>query len=356
MPPSAPSGNAWPPTSQRCGSRSPQRRPKWPRPGAPSTPRVRTSPPSRTGSTARSERRDRARVLAEALSADSAAERARRETAADRDDRVAASDFSDAAEATAALRDADTRATLDAGIREHEAALRAERDRLRELELELAGAPEDLIDLEPSSAALAAARDRWSRAVDQAAEASQTAARASRPHRPRADGPRCARRPRGGQRGHHPPGEHRRGARAEHPPDDPRVVRARRGARRDRARREPAPRRDDGRALPAAAHRRAAPPAGRRPDSDSRSWMPTPVRRGRRTRCRAARRSSPRSRSRSGSPRSSPPVPAACGSTRCSSTRASARSTPTPSNSRCAPSTSCARAAAPSASSATSRR
>ncbi|WP_457098973.1 AAA family ATPase [Microbacterium sp. P5_E9] len=122
-------------------------------------------------------RRDRARVLAEALSADRAAERARRETAGDRDDRVAASDFSDAAEATAALRDTDTRERLDAGIREHEASLRAERDRLRELELELAGAPEEVIDLEPSSAALAAARDRWSRAVDQAAEASQTSAR-----------------------------------------------------------------------------------------------------------------------------------------------------------------------------------
>ena len=50
--------------------------------------------------------------------------------------------------------------------------------------------------------------------------------------------------------------------------------------------------------------------------------------RGRPRRSPAARASWPRWRSRSGWPTSSPPRPAACRSTRCSSTRASARSTP----------------------------
>ena len=96
---------------------------------------------------------------------------------ADRDARVTASEFSDAAEATAALRDAAVRATLDRRIREHEAALRSERDRLRELELELAGAPEELVELSATAMALADARERWSSTVDAAAHAAQTLGR-----------------------------------------------------------------------------------------------------------------------------------------------------------------------------------
>lgn len=91
--------------------------------------------------------------------------------------RIAASDFADAGEATAALRDAGTRSALDRRIREHDAALRSERDRLRELELELAGEPEEPIDLSATAAALADARERWSVAVDDAAHARQTHAR-----------------------------------------------------------------------------------------------------------------------------------------------------------------------------------
>jgi exonuclease SbcC len=119
--------------------------------------------------------RDAARTAAESLAAQrttvAAAIRAREE----RDELVDASAFDDVAAATAALRDADTRAALDAGIRDHDASLRAERDRLRDLELALAGEPDEPIDLAVPRAALAAARDEWSRAVDAAAEAAQTA-------------------------------------------------------------------------------------------------------------------------------------------------------------------------------------
>ncbi len=78
-----------------------------------------------------------------------------------------------------ALRDAAERAALDERIREHDAALRAERDRLRELELELAGAPEELVDLTATATALSDAREQWSAAVDSAAHAAQTASRLS---------------------------------------------------------------------------------------------------------------------------------------------------------------------------------
>lgn len=102
---------------------------------------------------------------------------AAQDAAADRDARIAESDFADADEATGALRDAAARAELDRRIREHDAALRSERDRLRELELELAGAPEELVDLAKTATDLAAAREAWSATVDAAAHASQTLTR-----------------------------------------------------------------------------------------------------------------------------------------------------------------------------------
>ena len=76
-----------------------------------------------------------------------------------------------------------SRAALDERIREHDAALRAERDRLRELELELAGAPEELVELAATATALADARERWSTTVDAAAHAAQTAEPPARPAR-----------------------------------------------------------------------------------------------------------------------------------------------------------------------------
>ncbi|SFS15147.1 exonuclease SbcC [Microbacterium sp. cf046] len=122
-------------------------------------------------------RRRLGQTLADAH-ADSAVRRAAAEDArTDRDARVAASDFAGVEDATAALRDAPSRAALDERIREHDAALRAERDRLRDLELALAGAPDELVDLTITATALADARERWSGTVDAAAHAAQTLTR-----------------------------------------------------------------------------------------------------------------------------------------------------------------------------------
>jgi len=123
----------------------------------------------------------RRRRLAHTL-ADAHAEAVVRETAAaeavnDRDTRVAASVFEDVADAAGALRDAATLTALDQRVREHDADLRAERDRLRDLELELAGAPEVLVDLTATTTMLAQSRDRWSATVDAAAHAAQTLVR-----------------------------------------------------------------------------------------------------------------------------------------------------------------------------------
>ncbi|MDY0908702.1 SMC family ATPase [Microbacterium sp. CFBP9034] len=125
------------------------------------------------------EHRRLATALAAALSAAEAARAAARRSEADRDTRVEASVFADGPDATSALRDAVVRTTLDEQIREHDAALRAERDRLRDLELELAGEPEELVDTSASALALAQAREAWSTAVDLAAHATQTAERLS---------------------------------------------------------------------------------------------------------------------------------------------------------------------------------
>jgi exonuclease SbcC len=122
-------------------------------------------------------RRRLAQALADAHAEATVRDAAARDAMADRDARVAASDFADAAEATLALRDPAVCERLDARIREHDAALRAERDRLRDLELELAGTPEELIDLSATATALADARERWSATVDAAAHAAQTSVR-----------------------------------------------------------------------------------------------------------------------------------------------------------------------------------
>ncbi len=122
-------------------------------------------------------RRDLAQALAEAHADAVVRDAAARDAAADRDARVAASAFDGVTEAVDALRDAEARAALDQRIREFDAALRAEKDRLRDLELELAGAPEAPVDLTATATALADARERWSTTVDAAAHASQTLVR-----------------------------------------------------------------------------------------------------------------------------------------------------------------------------------
>ncbi|MFB8146844.1 AAA family ATPase [Microbacterium sp. NPDC056003] len=121
--------------------------------------------------------RSLATALHDTLTEADAAQASARRSADDRDARIAASAFSDVLDAAAALRASEARSSLDERIREHDAALRAERDRLRDLELELAGAPDELIDVAATALALEAARDRWSAAVDRAAHASQVAER-----------------------------------------------------------------------------------------------------------------------------------------------------------------------------------
>ncbi|NYF17857.1 exonuclease SbcC [Microbacterium sp. AK009] len=122
-------------------------------------------------------RRDRATRLAAARRAAEAATATADRAAADRDGRIAASGFDDAIAARVSLRTAAARDALEESIRAHEAALRAERDRLRDLELALAGEPEEPVDVAAAEAALVAARDAWVAAVDAAADAAATAER-----------------------------------------------------------------------------------------------------------------------------------------------------------------------------------
>lgn len=119
--------------------------------------------------------RDTAAALADALTAAARAADEAERAARERDTRLAATDFAEPTDAMAALRDEPTRAGLDAGVRNHDTALRAERDRLRDLELALAGQPAQPVDVSITRLALAAARDAWSGAVDRAAHAAQTA-------------------------------------------------------------------------------------------------------------------------------------------------------------------------------------
>jgi exonuclease SbcC len=123
------------------------------------------------------QRRTLAQTLVDAHTDATVRAAAAQDAVADLQTRIAATDFVDADEATAALRDTPERAALDRRIREHDAALRSERDRLRGLELELAGEPEEPVDLAATAIALADARERWSAAVDAAAHAGQTLAR-----------------------------------------------------------------------------------------------------------------------------------------------------------------------------------
>lgn len=92
-----------------------------------------------------------AHARAEAERAIVTAERAR----ADADARIEASVFSDTDEAAAALLDAAEADALADRISTHDAQLAATRARLLELELELAGAPEEPVDTAASEAALA---------------------------------------------------------------------------------------------------------------------------------------------------------------------------------------------------------
>ncbi|MET0672208.1 MAG: SbcC/MukB-like Walker B domain-containing protein, partial [Microbacterium pygmaeum] len=122
-------------------------------------------------------RRRLARELADALEVRLVRDAAAQAAQDDLNARVAASDFSHPDEATASLRDAAAREALTSTIRRHDVSLATERDRLRDLELELAGAPEQLIDVEIVGASVAAARAVWRDAAAAAARAAEAATR-----------------------------------------------------------------------------------------------------------------------------------------------------------------------------------
>ncbi len=98
--------------------------------------------------------RDAARSCASARDAAQRADAAHDAARTDAEERVAASVFSDAAEAAAALRDAAEIEQLATRVAEHDAQRTATRHRVLELELELAGTPDEPVDLAASQAAL----------------------------------------------------------------------------------------------------------------------------------------------------------------------------------------------------------
>lgn len=101
--------------------------------------------------------RDTARACARAGAEAQRADAGLAEAVADADARLEASVFDDASEASAALLGPREVDELAARIAEHDAQLAATRSRLLELELELAGTPDEPVDLVASQAALDAA-------------------------------------------------------------------------------------------------------------------------------------------------------------------------------------------------------
>lgn len=116
------------------------------------------------------------RIEAATRIVDTAAERSRRSAAldqasADLDDALATSDFDDITSAETALRSASEQATLESRVTRH--AVQREKERAILFDLELRTLPEDPIDLTSAETSAREARERWSRAVD---EASRSAA------------------------------------------------------------------------------------------------------------------------------------------------------------------------------------
>ena len=92
-------------------------------------------------------------------------------------DQVAESGFEDPATAVAALMTPQEREASDTRIRRHDTAREAERGRLRELELRLAGIDEGAVDVAAAEAAAEQSRAHWSAAVAAARDAETAATR-----------------------------------------------------------------------------------------------------------------------------------------------------------------------------------
>lgn len=125
-------------------------------------------------------RRELGRALLAASDEYHARATAAADTREDRDARIAASAFADDIAATAALRDDAGRRALDSRIRAHETALHSERDRLRELELDLAGVGDEAVDVAAAECAAGVARQGWDAAVTAAATAFEVSGRLTR--------------------------------------------------------------------------------------------------------------------------------------------------------------------------------
>ena len=122
-------------------------------------------------------RRERAQRLADAMAERASREALEADAVARRDARIRDSAFADAAEAEEALVDASGRDALEHAILDHDAAVRAEKQRLLDLELELADAPEELVDVAAARAAADEARAAWTRALEAESAAGQLATR-----------------------------------------------------------------------------------------------------------------------------------------------------------------------------------
>jgi exonuclease SbcC len=119
-------------------------------------------------------RRTAAQTLAKAMSTRADRDAEADAAVAERDARVGASEFADAAAVVAALLSEAEREGLSTRIREHDVAQASEVERLRDLELELAGQPDEPLDVAASAAALTEAKARWAQAVERAVRAERT--------------------------------------------------------------------------------------------------------------------------------------------------------------------------------------
>lgn len=123
------------------------------------------------------DRRDAVRAVIAALADLDARIRAAADARAALDEFLAVSAFDDEAAVHAALRDEAVRRRIDVEIAEHETALAATRRRLLDLELLLADAPDEPIDLAPTTSAVEDARAAVEAAAAAHADAAATAAR-----------------------------------------------------------------------------------------------------------------------------------------------------------------------------------
>lgn len=122
-------------------------------------------------------RRRTAQRLAEARRAHEVALERRQDADRKLDAEVAASSFPDAPSARAALLTPTQLEDLSSRLSDHDAARRIAKERLLELELQLADAPDDLVDTDASLGEATLARDTWQHAVAELAAVRERVAR-----------------------------------------------------------------------------------------------------------------------------------------------------------------------------------